>query len=233
MCARRTRVWAFGPPSPTAVVAESRRIDCRLPPAVSSRSHIRRCAGLRVRWGGRQQRIIARGSQPVEAYTPTAMAETPPKRKAKPKRAEQSVLGTLPASRPERIGRPRREGGEREARAGNRQRHGGEAARREREARRDGHARRCDGEARRRISAACGHAAHVPASDRGAPRLASPARRPRQRRAAAQAARRPHGHRAGHDHDPRRRRAGADRLHGRRSDAQADDRPDSATVASR
>ena len=38
------------------------------------------------------------------------MAETPPKRKAKPKRGEQSVLGTLPASRPERIGRPRREG---------------------------------------------------------------------------------------------------------------------------
>ena len=36
------------------------------------------------------------------------MAETPPKRTAKPKRAEQSVLGTLPASRPERIGRPRR-----------------------------------------------------------------------------------------------------------------------------
>jgi hypothetical protein len=36
------------------------------------------------------------------------MAETPPKRRAKPKRAEQSVLGTLPASRPERIGRPRR-----------------------------------------------------------------------------------------------------------------------------
>jgi hypothetical protein len=36
------------------------------------------------------------------------MAETPPKRKAKPKRAEQSVLGTLPASRPDRLGRPRR-----------------------------------------------------------------------------------------------------------------------------
>jgi hypothetical protein len=37
------------------------------------------------------------------------MAETPPKRKANPKRDQQSVLGTLPASRPERIGRPRRE----------------------------------------------------------------------------------------------------------------------------
>jgi hypothetical protein len=35
------------------------------------------------------------------------MAEPPPKRKAKPKRNEQSVLGTLPASRPERIGKPR------------------------------------------------------------------------------------------------------------------------------
>jgi hypothetical protein len=37
------------------------------------------------------------------------MAEKPPKRKAKPKREPQSVLGTLPASRPQRLGRPRRE----------------------------------------------------------------------------------------------------------------------------
>jgi hypothetical protein len=36
------------------------------------------------------------------------MAEKAAKRKAKPKRSGQSVLGTLPASRPERIGRPRR-----------------------------------------------------------------------------------------------------------------------------
>src|SRR5688572_21788403 len=52
--------------------------------------------------------MIPHGRRPVEAYTPSPMAETPPKRKAKPKRAEQSVLGTLPASRPERLGRPRR-----------------------------------------------------------------------------------------------------------------------------
>jgi hypothetical protein len=38
------------------------------------------------------------------------MAEKAPKRRAKPKREAQSVLGTLPASRPERLGRPR--GGE-------------------------------------------------------------------------------------------------------------------------
>jgi hypothetical protein len=36
------------------------------------------------------------------------MADTPPKREAKPKREPAGVLGTLPASRPERIGRPRR-----------------------------------------------------------------------------------------------------------------------------
>ena len=35
------------------------------------------------------------------------MEEKAPKRKAKPKREPQSVLGTLPASRPERLGRPR------------------------------------------------------------------------------------------------------------------------------
>jgi hypothetical protein len=35
------------------------------------------------------------------------MAEKAPKRKAKPKREPQSVLGTLPASRPQRLGRPR------------------------------------------------------------------------------------------------------------------------------
>src|SRR4051812_29920549 len=36
------------------------------------------------------------------------MADKPAKRKAKPKQEPPSVLGTLPASRPERIGRPRR-----------------------------------------------------------------------------------------------------------------------------
>ena len=50
---------------------------------------------------------MPRQGRPVEAYTRTAMAEKAPKRKAKPKREPQSVLGTLPASRPERLGRPR------------------------------------------------------------------------------------------------------------------------------
>jgi hypothetical protein len=36
------------------------------------------------------------------------MADKPAKRKAKPKREPSGVLGTLPATRPERIGRPRR-----------------------------------------------------------------------------------------------------------------------------
>src|SRR5689334_6015402 len=35
------------------------------------------------------------------------MAENPPKRKADAKRAPDGVLGKLPASRPERIGKPR------------------------------------------------------------------------------------------------------------------------------
>jgi len=50
---------------------------------------------------------MPRQGRAVEAYTRTAMAEKAPKRKAKPKREPQSVLGTLPASRPERLGRPR------------------------------------------------------------------------------------------------------------------------------
>jgi hypothetical protein len=41
------------------------------------------------------------------AYTPEGMAEKPPKRKTNAKRGADGVLGTLPASRPERIGRPR------------------------------------------------------------------------------------------------------------------------------
>jgi hypothetical protein len=44
----------------------------------------------------------------ARAYTRTCMADTPPKRRTKAKRASDGVLGTLPASRPERIGRPRR-----------------------------------------------------------------------------------------------------------------------------
>jgi hypothetical protein len=50
---------------------------------------------------------MPRQGRPVEAYTRTAMPDKAPKRKAKPKREPQSVLGTLPASRPERLGRPR------------------------------------------------------------------------------------------------------------------------------
>ena len=38
------------------------------------------------------------------------MAELPPKRKANAKRAPEGVLGKLPASRPERIGKPRHNG---------------------------------------------------------------------------------------------------------------------------
>jgi hypothetical protein len=37
------------------------------------------------------------------------MAKQPPKRKTNAERGSGGVLGTLPASRPERIGRPRRE----------------------------------------------------------------------------------------------------------------------------
>jgi hypothetical protein len=44
----------------------------------------------------------------ARAYTRTCMADKPPKRKTNAKRAPDGVLGTLPASRPERIGRPRR-----------------------------------------------------------------------------------------------------------------------------
>ena len=45
------------------------------------------------------------------------MAENPPKRKTNAKRAPDGVLGTLPASRPERIGKPRHAAAEPGARA--------------------------------------------------------------------------------------------------------------------
>jgi hypothetical protein len=51
--------------------------------------------------------IIAGGASPFQAYTRTLMAEKTAKPKGKAKREPRSVLGTLPASRPERIGRPR------------------------------------------------------------------------------------------------------------------------------
>jgi len=41
------------------------------------------------------------------AYTRTRMADKPPKPRTHAKRAPHGVLGTLPATRPERIGRPR------------------------------------------------------------------------------------------------------------------------------
>jgi hypothetical protein len=51
--------------------------------------------------------MIARESHLFEAYTRAAMADRAPKRKTNAKRGPDGVLGTLPASRPERIGRPR------------------------------------------------------------------------------------------------------------------------------
>jgi hypothetical protein len=45
------------------------------------------------------------------------MADKPPKRKTNAKRAPDGVLGTLPASRPERIGRPRATAAKSEAHA--------------------------------------------------------------------------------------------------------------------
>jgi hypothetical protein len=54
--------------------------------------------------------MMPRERRAVEAYTRTGMSEKAPKRKAKPKRGQESVLGTLPASRPERLGRPRANG---------------------------------------------------------------------------------------------------------------------------
>src|SRR4051794_7324816 len=52
--------------------------------------------------------MIAGDRRPIQAYTRPAMADTAPKRRTNAKRDQPGVLGTLPASRPERIGRPRR-----------------------------------------------------------------------------------------------------------------------------
>jgi hypothetical protein len=43
----------------------------------------------------------------AQAYTSGCMADKPPERKTNAKRRPDGVLGTLPKSRPERIGRPR------------------------------------------------------------------------------------------------------------------------------
>jgi hypothetical protein len=51
--------------------------------------------------------MIARERRAIQAYTRRAMADRAPKRKTNAKREPAGVLGTLPASRPERIGRPR------------------------------------------------------------------------------------------------------------------------------
>jgi hypothetical protein len=56
--------------------------------------------------------MIAGGRRLIQAYTRPAMADRAPKRKTNAKRDSPGVLGTLPASRPERIGRPRRGGAE-------------------------------------------------------------------------------------------------------------------------
>ena len=194
ICAWRLRERAFGPPSPTAVVAESRRCDCRLPPAVSSRSDIRRCARLRVRWGGRQRRMIAHGSRPVEAYTRTSMAETPPKRRAKPKRASRACSArSRRAARSASAGRvascgqraaaarngaaakPRRATAtarppSRARRRSAAQRHAAPAARRSRPASPPLHAH-----ARRRRAAAASRSARRPAPSSSRPRSAPPA----------------------------------------------------------
>src|SRR3954451_47122 len=90
-------------PSTVAVAAESRRCDCRLPPAVVDRSHIRRCARLRIGRGvGR-----AHHTKPAPGVHSIAVEEKVPKRKAKARPGTPGVLGTLPASRPERLGAPR------------------------------------------------------------------------------------------------------------------------------
>src|SRR3954451_17713805 len=52
--------------------------------------------------------MIAGRRHRFQAYTRRAMPERAPKRKTNAKRGPAGVLGTLPASRPERIGKPRR-----------------------------------------------------------------------------------------------------------------------------
>ena len=52
--------------------------------------------------------IVAGEASPFQAYTRPSMADKAAKPKSKAERDRVGVLGTLPASRPDRIGRPRR-----------------------------------------------------------------------------------------------------------------------------
>ncbi len=54
--------------------------------------------------------MMAGQASRFQAYTRRSMAEKPAKPKAKARREPAGVLGTLPAKRPERLGRPRTEG---------------------------------------------------------------------------------------------------------------------------
>src|ERR1700755_3642501 len=59
-------------------------------------------------YGGVSVKSMIRGERrPFQAYTRSSMAEKPPKARAKPRAGQAGVLGTLPATRPERLGSPR------------------------------------------------------------------------------------------------------------------------------
>src|SRR4051794_18874341 len=105
MCAATAASGVKQPPT-AAVVAESRRCDCRLPPAVVDRPHIRRCAPLRIGRGVGLAHHMSRDA-PNPGVHSIAVEEKVPKRRAKRKPATPGVLGTLPASRPGRPGPPR------------------------------------------------------------------------------------------------------------------------------
>ena len=63
-----------------------------------------------AREGGRRSKPMMAGrASRFQAYTRRWMADKPAKPKAKPRREPAGVLGTLPAKRPERLGRPRNE----------------------------------------------------------------------------------------------------------------------------
>jgi hypothetical protein len=70
-----------------------------------------------MRWAAVKESMIAGPRRRYQAYTRTRMAEKAPKRKAKPERGQAGVLSTLPRTRPERMGRPRRNGAEPPAKA--------------------------------------------------------------------------------------------------------------------
>src|SRR3954451_25170752 len=90
-------------PCTAAVVAESRRCDCRLPPAVVGPVSYPALRTVAHRAGCRSRPSYEAGSR----RTLDRVAEKVPKRKAKARPGTPGVLGTLPASRPERLGAPR------------------------------------------------------------------------------------------------------------------------------